>query len=373
MHGEPGRNLAELGVGTNDRATLTGNVLEDEKILGTVHVAFGASAGIGGTVSVPIHLDVVVLDASLEVDGEPVLEQGRWVLAALTTLLAIPNVSEGRDPGADRRDRASRRMLACSTSTRIPITTAACSRSPARPASCAGHVLDGAREAIERIDISEHFGDPSSRRGDRRRARSSSLTTPIVGPPCAEALVLADRLGDELDLPVFLYGILADGRTRAELRRGGPRALAARIDGRRAAARFRAQHDFTPPPALCSWRPGLPWSPSTSSSLPPPPRPTPSGSPRRSGRAALEGSPASGRSGCGWPHRECAQVSTNVEDHRGVPLVRVIEAVGAGAEIAEAELVGLAPRAAFEGFPDDLVIRNRRTVEDALAATHQAD
>jgi leucyl aminopeptidase (aminopeptidase T) len=79
-HGELGTNLAELGVGTNDRARLTGNVLEDEKILGTVHVAFGASAGIGGTVSVPIHLDVVVLDASLEVDGQPVLERGRYVL-----------------------------------------------------------------------------------------------------------------------------------------------------------------------------------------------------------------------------------------------------------------------------------------------------
>jgi leucyl aminopeptidase (aminopeptidase T) len=80
-HGDAGRNLAELGVGTNDRASLTGNVLEDEKILGTVHVAFGASAAIGGTVSVPIHLDVVVLDASIEVDGAPVLDQGRWVLA----------------------------------------------------------------------------------------------------------------------------------------------------------------------------------------------------------------------------------------------------------------------------------------------------
>jgi leucyl aminopeptidase (aminopeptidase T) len=57
--GEQGTNLAELGVGTNERARLTGNILEDEKILGTVHVAFGASAGIGGTVSVPIHLDVV--------------------------------------------------------------------------------------------------------------------------------------------------------------------------------------------------------------------------------------------------------------------------------------------------------------------------
>jgi leucyl aminopeptidase (aminopeptidase T) len=79
-HGDLGTNLAELGVGTNDRAVLTGNVLEDEKILGTVHVAFGASAGIGGTVSVPIHLDVVVLEASLDIDGRPVLDRGRFVL-----------------------------------------------------------------------------------------------------------------------------------------------------------------------------------------------------------------------------------------------------------------------------------------------------
>jgi leucyl aminopeptidase (aminopeptidase T) len=79
-HGELGTNLAELGVGTNDRARLTGNVLEDEKLLGTVHVAFGASAGIGGTVSVPIHLDVVVTDATLDVDGTRVLDSGRFVL-----------------------------------------------------------------------------------------------------------------------------------------------------------------------------------------------------------------------------------------------------------------------------------------------------
>lgn len=81
VHGDAGMNLAELGVGTNDRATLTGNVLEDEKVLGTVHVAFGASAGIGGTVSVAIHLDVVITDATLEIDGLQVLDAGRWVLA----------------------------------------------------------------------------------------------------------------------------------------------------------------------------------------------------------------------------------------------------------------------------------------------------
>ena len=79
-HGPLGTNLAELGVGTNDAATLTGNVLEDEKLLGTIHVAFGASAGIGGTVSVPIHLDVVVLDPTLDVGSTRVLDAGRWVL-----------------------------------------------------------------------------------------------------------------------------------------------------------------------------------------------------------------------------------------------------------------------------------------------------
>ena len=45
-----------------------------------MHIAFGASAGFGGTVSVPIHLDVVILDATLVLDGEPILESGRYLL-----------------------------------------------------------------------------------------------------------------------------------------------------------------------------------------------------------------------------------------------------------------------------------------------------
>ena len=80
-HGDGGTNLAELGVGTNDRARLTGNVLEDEKILGTVHVAFGASAAIGGTVAVPIHIDVVVTDVTLTIGETTVLDAGRFLLA----------------------------------------------------------------------------------------------------------------------------------------------------------------------------------------------------------------------------------------------------------------------------------------------------
>jgi aminopeptidase len=79
-HGEAGRNFAELGVGTNDRATLTGNILEDEKLLGTVHVAFGASASIGGTVAVPVHLDSLILDATLTIGATTVLEAGRYML-----------------------------------------------------------------------------------------------------------------------------------------------------------------------------------------------------------------------------------------------------------------------------------------------------
>ncbi len=56
---------------------MTGNLLEDEKILGTCHVAFGASAAIGGTVQVPVHLDCVVLEPDLSVDGQPLVRAGR--------------------------------------------------------------------------------------------------------------------------------------------------------------------------------------------------------------------------------------------------------------------------------------------------------
>jgi leucyl aminopeptidase (aminopeptidase T) len=76
VHGPDGTNVAELGIGTNEEAILTGNILEDEKILGTAHVAFGASAAIGGTVQVPVHLDCVLLEPTVEIDGETVVSGG---------------------------------------------------------------------------------------------------------------------------------------------------------------------------------------------------------------------------------------------------------------------------------------------------------
>jgi len=79
-HGEDGTNVAELGIGTNDEAILTGNILEDEKILGTAHVAFGASAAIGGTVQVPVHLDCVILKPTVEIDGRTIADGGELLL-----------------------------------------------------------------------------------------------------------------------------------------------------------------------------------------------------------------------------------------------------------------------------------------------------
>jgi aminopeptidase len=79
-HGPGGTNVAELGIGSNEKAKLTGEVLEDEKILGTAHVAFGASAAIGGTVQVPVHLDCVVMRPDVSVDGEPLVRAGELLV-----------------------------------------------------------------------------------------------------------------------------------------------------------------------------------------------------------------------------------------------------------------------------------------------------
>jgi leucyl aminopeptidase (aminopeptidase T) len=79
-HGADAMNVAELGIGTNEKATVSGNLLEDEKILGSAHVAFGASAAIGGTVQVPIHIDCVVLRPTVAVDGEEIVRDGELLV-----------------------------------------------------------------------------------------------------------------------------------------------------------------------------------------------------------------------------------------------------------------------------------------------------
>lgn len=79
-HGRDAFAVAELGIGTNEAATLTGNVLEDEKILGTIHVALGDNHSFGGTVRVSSHQDGIVLSPTLRIDGTTVVEDGSFLL-----------------------------------------------------------------------------------------------------------------------------------------------------------------------------------------------------------------------------------------------------------------------------------------------------
>ncbi|MBC2763227.1 MAG: aminopeptidase [ANME-2 cluster archaeon] len=69
--GPPGRNLAELGIGINPEAHLIGNVLEDEKVAGTVHVALGDNSAFGGDVVAGIHLDGIITGPTVYLDSEP--------------------------------------------------------------------------------------------------------------------------------------------------------------------------------------------------------------------------------------------------------------------------------------------------------------
>ncbi|MFC6836662.1 aminopeptidase [Halomarina ordinaria] len=71
--GDDAYNLAELGIGANVAVTdLMGSVLLDEKAAGTVHVALGDDAGIGGAIEVPIHLDGIITEPTVYADGEEI-------------------------------------------------------------------------------------------------------------------------------------------------------------------------------------------------------------------------------------------------------------------------------------------------------------
>jgi leucyl aminopeptidase (aminopeptidase T) len=72
--------VAEFGLGTNDCAQLCGLTLEDEKVLGTAHLALGNNISFGGMNSVPIHLDGVLTRPTVLLDNEPIIEQGRFII-----------------------------------------------------------------------------------------------------------------------------------------------------------------------------------------------------------------------------------------------------------------------------------------------------
>jgi leucyl aminopeptidase (aminopeptidase T) len=73
-----GRLLGEFGIGTNDKARITGVVLEDEKVYGTIHVAFGSNDTFGGTISAGVHIDGVVTRPDVYIDHECLMENGSF-------------------------------------------------------------------------------------------------------------------------------------------------------------------------------------------------------------------------------------------------------------------------------------------------------
>jgi glutamate formiminotransferase/glutamate formiminotransferase/formiminotetrahydrofolate cyclodeaminase len=282
-------------------------------------------------------------------------------------LLAVPNVSEGRDQAVLDAIGAAfaaggARVLdvhADPDHHRSVFTLAG------EPGTLATALAYGTAAAVERIDVSAHPGlHPHVGAVD---------VVPVVhldaarrGAACAEALVAAELIGTGLGVPVLLYGELASGRTRAELRRGGPARLATRL------AKGELRADFGPPEAhptagaaLVAARPPL-----IAFNLELAPPATLEDARRIAAlirESSAEGLPGVRAIGLTLPARGgVAQVSCNVEDHLAVPLARLVEAVARHAPVTEAEVVGLPPAAAFDGFPGDLRVRGRRTLEDAL-------
>jgi len=277
-------------------------------------------------------------------------------VAGSPLLLAVPNVSEGRDADvieAIGQGFAPARLLDLHGDTdhhRSVFTLAA------SPAELPEALLGGAREAVARIDLRDHHG---------LHPRVGALDVmPVVylddgqrGAACAAVLTAAGLIGEELGVPVVLYGELAtrpEHLTRSDLRAGGREGIAARLEAGEIVP------DYGPPRAhptagavLAAARPplvafnvdldsdDLELAQRIAVGL------------RESGG----GLPGVRALGLYLPERGRAQVSTNVEDHRLTPLREVLEAVRSQAPVAEAELVGLAPKAAFARFPEDVSLR----------------
>jgi glutamate formiminotransferase / 5-formyltetrahydrofolate cyclo-ligase len=207
-------------------------------------------------------------------------------------------------------------------------------------------VLNGAREVIARLDLTRHEG-VHPRVGALDVAPIVYLDDAQRGAACAEALVLADELG-ELGLPVYLYGDLAGGRTRAELRRsGGLEDL---------------KPDFGPPShptagaTLVAARPPLiAFNVEIDAPL----------ETARQIARELRG-PHVKALGLRLPSTGVVQVSTNIEDHTLMTAADVVAAVRAHARVTGAELVAPAPRAALENFPPDVPLRAPPPLEDQL-------
>ena len=78
--GRGARNIAEFGIGTNDSAKLSGILLEDEKVMGTVHLALGNNISMGGSCCVPLHVDGVIKQPTVYLDDELLMDSGKLLI-----------------------------------------------------------------------------------------------------------------------------------------------------------------------------------------------------------------------------------------------------------------------------------------------------
>ena len=78
--GQAGRTIAELGIGTNHEASITGLILEDEKVMGTIHIAFGNNISMGGTCNVGVHIDGVITRPTVYVDERCIMDEGKLLV-----------------------------------------------------------------------------------------------------------------------------------------------------------------------------------------------------------------------------------------------------------------------------------------------------
>ena len=287
-------------------------------------------------------------------------------------LLAVPNVSEGR-PG-DRLDE----LIAATRPARLlnvhsdPDHGRSVLTLAAPQGVIAGVLAALAATAARLIDVTSHPGiHPHV--GALDVAPVVYLDDAARGAAVAEALTAGIKIGDE-GVPVVLYGQLATRPAnveRAEIRRGGPARLAERFAAGDLVADYGPEHSLHPTagatlvtarPPLIAFNVDLA---------------TADVELARSIAAALResggGFPGVRAIGLYLPARDRAQVSLNVHDHRAAPLRDLAAAIAERAPIAEAELVGLAPAAAFEGFPADIRLRDfdsrLHLIENALRSS----
>ena len=284
-------------------------------------------------------------------------------------LLAVPNVSEGADPSTLGELVAATRPLHLLDLHSDPDHGRSVLTLAGEPGQVAPALARLAARAAELIDVTTHPGS---------HPHVGALdVAPVVypdgrqrGAACAEALTAAALIGSEAGLPVFLYGQLATGADRVEraaIRAGGSGELARRM----AAGEIAPDYGPTTPhprggatlvtarPPLIAFNVDLKTDDLDTA--------------RRIAARLREsggGPPGVRAIGLALPARGRVQVSFNVHDHTAAPLRDLVEAVRSEAEVAEAELVGLAPQAAFDGFPADVPLRAfdpaRHLIENAL-------